>query len=96
MLPVAIAPIMKHIGGTLSLEGLSGTRLLANALGEYNVPLQLIPYTCVPAGRYCEKGFLMTFNSVVDVVPALIFILCRSWTISPEKRLNVLGTRTEG
>eukprot|EP01139_Manchomonas_bermudensis_P009967 Amastigsp_a339768_1633.p2 type:complete len:136 gc:universal Amastigsp_a339768_1633:593-186(-) len=48
-----------------------------------------------PMGRCAVIGFLMTLRSVGPCA-ARMLILCRRWVMSPEKRLNVRGSRVCG
>ena len=79
MWPVLIAPSTKQVGGVSPVvSGSAGTTVLASDMGLYKVPSQENPKHRVPGGKCEEKGFLITFKSVVESFPALIFILCKS------------------
>ena len=51
---------------------------------------------CVFAGKWSVTGFLITRRSFSLPLTPLMLSRCRSWTMSPEKRLKVRGIRTCG
>ena len=78
-----MAPITKQIGSSDS--GTKSEALDApSALNDKQTFLQ-------PTGKCSVTGFLITFNNFKLESEALIENLCKSWTIKPANRLNVLG-----
>ena len=78
-----MAPITRQIGSSLSgikSEGFDAP----SALKDKQIFLQ-------PTGKCSVTGFLITFNNFKDESEALIENLCKSCTIKPANRLNVLG-----
>ena len=51
---------------------------------------------CVLAGKWSVTGFFITRRSFSLPLTPLMLSLCKSCTMSPEKRLNVRGIRTCG